>query len=47
MPIDPYANFSSGLESPYENAIAITPDDDNDLPVIPRAFGLVSVATYA
>lgn len=38
MTIDPFGGYSAGLESPYSNALAITPDDDLDLPVVPRGI---------
>lgn len=35
---DYFSNFSPGLESPANNAFAITPSDTVDLPVVTRAI---------
>lgn len=36
-PLDPLASFSVADDA-YSNAMVVTPDDDNDLPVIPSAI---------
>ena len=36
--VDHFDNKVTGLESPAVNAYEITPDDDNDLDVVLRAF---------
>lgn len=36
LPADPFASFTTGLSDPATNGFAVTPDDDNDLPVIAR-----------
>lgn len=37
---DPFKGHLKGIESPYERAYAVTPDDANDLPTATR--GIVS-----
>lgn len=34
--MDQFKSFRGGLESPYTDWFQITPDDDNDLPQVPR-----------
>lgn len=34
--VDPFVTYSSGLSSPARRHFAITPDDDNDLAILPR-----------
>jgi len=41
--MDPFENYATGLESSARDAFAITPHDDNDLEVYPRAL-LIGVA---
>ena len=36
MPIDPFSDFGTIPDSPYSNALKVTPSDTEDLPVIPR-----------
>ena len=36
--VDPFENHASKLESPFRNAMDVTPSDAVDLPTIPRAL---------
>ncbi|MEO4040347.1 hypothetical protein AAFN47_01920 [Hoeflea sp. CAU 1731] len=38
MSVDPFKSLSPGLDSVLTSALNVTPDDENDLPVIPRGF---------
>ncbi|GKX34648.1 MAG: hypothetical protein MnENMB40S_22660 [Rhizobiaceae bacterium MnEN-MB40S] len=49
MTTDPFDSYNPGLDSPLTSALNVTPDDENDLPVIPRGFhcqgGAIKVTT--
>ncbi len=36
--MDPFKDYSDSLTSPIRSAQTVTPDDTNDLPVLPRAL---------
>jgi hypothetical protein len=40
--IDPYSGYGQSPDGPYENAVEVLADDNNDLPVIPGALVLNS-----
>ena len=43
MPNDPFHGRAASAGSPYDNALTITPSDDDDLPVIPSAIMVQAV----
>ncbi|HEV2746419.1 MAG TPA: hypothetical protein VGW34_03865 [Allosphingosinicella sp.] len=38
MPIDPYQGYTSPVHAQADNWDAVTPDDDEDLPNVPKAL---------
>lgn len=42
LPDDPFAGFTVGLTDEPTNGFAVTPDDNNDLPVIARRLRIMA-----
>jgi hypothetical protein len=38
MTVDPFEHYSDSLTAPAKAAFAITPDDNADLPIVPKAI---------
>jgi len=45
--IDPFHTYPDLKADPFDNAAIVTPDDDNDLPILSRAIMVTGVGGFA